>query len=76
VQEALARLMAGRTTFVIAHRLSTVQQADRIYVLDHGRIVEQGNHAELLAQGGLYRYLYDIQFGEERNGREGLGARA
>jgi len=68
VQEALARLMAGRTTFVIAHRLSTVQQADRIYVLDHGRIVERGNHAELLAQGGLYRYLYDIQFGDEGNG--------
>jgi len=75
VQEALARLMAGRTTFVIAHRLSTVQQANRIYVLDHGRIVEQGNHAELLAQGGLYRYLYDIQFGEENGRGQGPAAR-
>ncbi len=63
VQEALGRLMAGRTTFVIAHRLSTVQSAHRIYVMEQGRIVEQGSHAELLARGGLYRRLYDIQFG-------------
>jgi subfamily B ATP-binding cassette protein MsbA len=62
VQAALARLMAGRTTFVIAHRLATVLSADRIVVLDRGRIVEQGNHAALLAQAGLYRELYRRQF--------------
>ncbi len=64
VQEALTHLMQGRTTFVIAHRLSTVQSADRIYVLEAGRIVEEGSHAELLAHDGLYRHLYQIQFGE------------
>jgi len=64
VQEALTHLMEGRTTFVIAHRLSTVQSADRIYVLEAGRIVEAGSHAELLERGGLYHRLYDIQFGE------------
>ena len=58
VQEALARLMKGRTTIVIAHRLSTVRDADRIYVLDRGRVVESGRHDELLAQGGLYAQLY------------------
>src|SRR5204863_6853664 len=55
VQEALERLMAGRTVIVIAHRLSTVRRADQIVVLDRGRVVEQGRHAELLASGGLYR---------------------
>ena len=64
VQEALTHLMEGRTTFVIAHRLSTVQSADRIYVLEAGRVVEAGSHAELLERNGLYRHLYDIQFGE------------
>lgn len=53
-QEALDKLMKGRTTFVIAHRLSTVRNADLIVVLDTGRIVQQGNHVELLARGGLY----------------------
>ncbi|HEX2516485.1 MAG TPA: ATP-binding cassette domain-containing protein, partial [Chloroflexota bacterium] len=62
IQEALERVMAGRTTFVIAHRLSTVQRASRIVVLDHGRIVEQGTHAALLRQGGRYSELYEIQF--------------
>ena len=62
VQAALDNLMVGRTSFVIAHRLSTVFHADRIYVIDAGRIVEQGTHEELLANGGLYQHLYDIQF--------------
>jgi subfamily B ATP-binding cassette protein MsbA len=62
IQEALERVKEGRTSFVIAHRLSTVQQASRIVVLDHGRIVEQGTHAELLRQGGRYSELYEIQF--------------
>jgi len=61
IQEALSRLLAGRTVFVIAHRLSTVHNADRIVVLEEGRIVEQGSHAELYAAGGVYRTLYDLQ---------------
>ncbi|OLE23421.1 MAG: hypothetical protein AUI36_33445 [Cyanobacteria bacterium 13_1_40CM_2_61_4] len=59
--DALNRLMAGRTTFIIAHRLSTIRQADRILVLDHGEIVEQGRHAELMARHGLYASLYRQQ---------------
>lgn len=62
VQEALIRLMENRTTFVIAHRLSTVQHANQILVLDEGKIVEQGNHTELIQQGGLYSHLYELQF--------------
>ncbi len=62
VQEALDHLMVGRTSFVIAHRLSTVFHADQIYVIDAGRIREHGTHEELLAMGGLYSSLYHIQF--------------
>jgi ABC-type multidrug transport system fused ATPase/permease subunit len=62
IQEALERLLKGRTAIIIAHRLSTVRRADRIYVIDGGRIVECGTHRELLAQGGLYRALYEQQF--------------
>ena len=64
VQEALERLMAGRTTFIIAHRLSTVQTADRLFVLDDGRIVQRGTHAELMQEDGLYRRLASYQFRE------------
>ncbi len=66
IQEALERIMAQRTSLVIAHRLSTILAADTILVLDHGRLVEQGAHAELLAAGGLYATLYETQF---RHGR-------
>ncbi len=62
IQAALERLLRGRTALVIAHRLSTVRKADRIYVIDEGRIVQQGTHADLLAEGGLYRQLYEQQF--------------
>ena len=64
VQQALERLMKDRTTLVIAHRLSTVHHADRIVVLEHGKIAEIGNHAELLAANGLYASLYRLQFAE------------
>jgi subfamily B ATP-binding cassette protein MsbA len=66
VQAALDTLMRGRTTIVIAHRLSTIEGADRIVVLERGRIVETGNHAELLSRDGVYAKLYRIQYAAER----------
>ncbi len=65
VQQALAEAMIGRTTLVIAHRLATIQKADRIVVMDEGRVVEEGTHAELSAKGGLYAHLARLQFGGE-----------
>jgi|688.fasta_scaffold160100_2 ATP-binding cassette subfamily B protein len=65
IQQALAVLMQGRTTFVIAQRLLTLKSADQILVLDHGRIVQRGRHAELLTQGGLYRQIYDLQLRDQ-----------
>jgi len=62
IQSSLERLMRGRTTIVVAHRLSTIERADRIVVLEAGRLVEIGSHGELLARGGLYSHLYRIQF--------------
>jgi ATP-binding cassette, subfamily B, bacterial len=64
VQAALKQLMQGRTTLVIAHRLATVQSCDRILVMEHGRIVEEGTHASLVAAGGLYARLAKLQFAQ------------
>ncbi|TQM12507.1 subfamily B ATP-binding cassette protein MsbA [Pseudoxanthomonas sp. 3HH-4] len=68
VQNALQKLMPDRTTLVIAHRLSTIEHADQVLVLDQGRLVEQGTHAELLARGGLYAHLHQMQFREGEAG--------
>ena len=62
LQEAMDKLMEGRTSFVIAHRLSTIRNADIILVMDHGNIIEQGNHEALMAKGGFYADLYNSQF--------------
>jgi ABC-type multidrug transport system fused ATPase/permease subunit len=62
IQAALKRLLSGRTSFVIAHRLSTIRNADKLFVIDHGKVVQQGTHDELVAQEGLYRELYLMQF--------------
>ena len=66
IQDALKRVMAGRTSIVIAHRLSTILAADLILVMDRGQIVERGTHEQLLATGGLYSQLYETQFRGER----------
>ena len=68
MEEALEELLEGRTTLIIAHRLSTVRRADRVVVLDAGRVVEEGTHGELLARGGVYARLYQGQFREEEVG--------
>jgi subfamily B ATP-binding cassette protein MsbA len=65
IEDALSKLLVGRTTLIIAHRLSTVRRADRLIVIDHGRIVEEGTHGDLLGLGGLYARLYQRQFREE-----------
>jgi ATP-binding cassette, subfamily B, multidrug efflux pump len=67
IQEAMLRLMTGRTSFVIAHRLSTIRNADQILVIHHGEAIERGTHQELLAQQGFYHQLYTSQF--RANGR-------
>jgi len=72
VFDALENLMAGRTSIVIAHRLATVRRADVIFVIDAGRVVESGTHEELLARGGLYARLYELQFRGEKDSSRGL----
>ncbi len=74
ILESLSRLVEGRTTFVIAHRLATVRHADRILVIDEGRLVQQGTHDELLAHGGLYREMYEAQTGRKVVEEEGVQA--
>jgi ATP-binding cassette subfamily B protein len=76
IQRALARLMKGRTTFVIAQRLTTLRQADRIVVLDKGRIVDEGGHDELLARSRIYREIYELQFRPQEEERRRVRARA
>ena len=68
VQDALDNLMVGRTSFVIAHRLSTIFNADQIFVVENGHLREHGTHEELLAAGGLYSNLYNIQFRQNQEG--------
>jgi ABC-type multidrug transport system fused ATPase/permease subunit len=74
IQKALWRLMEGRTTFIIAHRLSTVRRADLILVMDGGQILERGVHLDLLKQGGQYREIYDLQLRDQEKFREEVAA--
>lgn len=74
IQQALSYLMEGRTTFIIAHRLSTVRKADLILVMDRGRIVERGRHSELIEQRGLYRDIYELQLRDQETFREDMDA--
>jgi subfamily B ATP-binding cassette protein MsbA len=69
VEKAMEELLRGRSTLIIAHRLSTVRRADRVVVLDAGRVIEEGSHTQLLADGGLYARLYQVQFPESREAR-------
>jgi len=71
IQRALKRLLKGRTSFVIAHRLSTVRGADRVVVLEGGRIAEEGTHAQLLSHDGLYANLYRMTYEQTDGGRDG-----
>ena len=68
IEEATSRLMRGRTSLVVAHRLSTVRSADRIIVMHHGHLAEEGRHAELLGEPGIYRRLHELQFARAREG--------
>jgi ATP-binding cassette subfamily B protein len=73
LQAALARLLEGRTSFVVAHRLSTIRNASEVLVLDHGQLIERGTHMQLLAQGGVYAKLYS-QFANAAEGGAGASA--
>ena len=72
IQETLAEVAAQHTTLVIAHRLSTVVDADRILVMSSGRVIESGTHAQLLAAGGVYREMWDLQLKERENPVQGV----
>jgi len=74
IQAALRRLLTGRTSLVIAHRLSTVLDADRILVMHKGELREQGTHAELLAKGGIYARLYELQYARQRPAEQAGGS--
>ena len=76
VQSALRQTLAGRTSLVIAHRLSTVREADQLLVIDGGRIVERGTHASLLADNGLYAELYRTQFADQESEEQAAGGPA
>jgi len=70
IQAAFARMMQGRTSFIVAHRLSTIREADVILVMNSGRVIEQGNHEELLLKGGFYSRLYYSQFENTESGSQ------